>query len=626
MPNVNTVSFGPGLGNADLQAQQLQLQRQQQMADMIRQQSVTPQETQMVSGRAVKNSPWLGVTQIAKALLANKMQSTNDAKQVELGNVASERWGAAIRAAMGSGVSDQPAASGAAPGAPQPAPSAAPPPLTSTPQASMPSGPLAAAPGPLSSDPQSSQPPTPMQAPQQQSQEPAPAPAPGPSTAPTQAAPRGSHFTPQRYAQVLSAYNVSPELGNKLLENLLTPTNEQKNNEALGIGTPEARALEIGERTKKGYIAPTRLGEGAYADAQGVVQGLPTSAPPGFINIKGADGAWSTEKVKGGVDAVAASQAAVLRGKNSQTLAPPDQQVTNPDGTRQPATIASTIDGIGQPPNQGFPPGTALPAPTPGTQSRSEILNQELSKIQARPDSPQKASDLAAIQREIGGAGKVGSMPGIPRGVGAPFGQQQGAELAQTEMSKKWMAQSDANQQAQTTSSYLQNIRGLSERAATGPLSDKLAFANGLLSLVGNERAKDAVTANNLMDKYSNQITARLGAGGLSTDAGRAIISAAYPNSKMSVGAIHDAVDNLVGANEMTKARTLVLAPHANNRDPAAYNQREVAFDQAADPRIWQWKNIKDPVQRRAFAATVMKQDPSFPKRIDALEQIGALK
>ncbi len=79
-----------------------------------------------------------------------------------------------------------------------------------------------------------------------------------------------------------------------------------------------------------------------------------------------------------------------------------------------------------------------------------------------------------------------------------------------------------------------------------------------------------------------------------------------------------------MGANEMVKAKMGVLSPHGNARDPIKYQQKEQVFDANADPRIWQWKSIPDPAQRRAFATSIMKQDPKFVDKIKALEGIGA--
>lgn len=94
--NVNTISFGPMAAMPDLQSQQLQLQRAQQMADMLRRESVTPIEAQTVTGagpaRVVPISPLQGLAKLGQAYFANKMQDANDQKQIDLGAEMKKRY------------------------------------------------------------------------------------------------------------------------------------------------------------------------------------------------------------------------------------------------------------------------------------------------------------------------------------------------------------------------------------------------------------------------------------------------------------------------------------------------------------------------------------------------------
>lgn len=240
-----------------------------------------------------------------------------------------------------------------------------------------------------------------------------------------------------------------------------------------------------------------------------------------------------------------------------------------------------------------------------------------------------------------GAASAPPGYPGAPGGAtpparsgafsaGPPLGMQAGAQAGatnlQNELSKKWTALNDQNTQAATTNSYLQSIKSLAGQAATGSQSDRINYVNGLLSLAGSERATDMVTANNLLDKYSNQIVARLGQGGLGTDAARSILQSAYPNAHMTPQAINEAADNLVGANQMVQAKTRLLQPYANARDAQSYNNLETRFDQNADPRIFQYANISDPAQRQAFAKKLMQQDPKILDKIRNLQSMGAFQ
>jgi hypothetical protein len=103
--NVNTISFGPS--QQDLQAQQLELQKRQQYADTLRAQSMAPIDQQVVSGRVVPNSPWLGLTKLATAYLARKEEDGLSGKQAEIGQEAAKRQAQALRSLAPAGIFDE---------------------------------------------------------------------------------------------------------------------------------------------------------------------------------------------------------------------------------------------------------------------------------------------------------------------------------------------------------------------------------------------------------------------------------------------------------------------------------------------------------------------------------------
>ncbi|WP_321951870.1 hypothetical protein [Paraburkholderia bannensis] len=238
------------------------------------------------------------------------------------------------------------------------------------------------------------------------------------------------------------------------------------------------------------------------------------------------------------------------------------------------------------------------------------------------------ASYVGDILGRAGGAGFGGS-PSAGGGqiyASQPMGASTFAQGQVQQMQSRWNALRDQNASAQTVISQLQNISSLAPSAITGAEADKRAYVNGLLSLVGVPGAQDAKTATDLLDKYSNQIIAKLGQGGLGTDAARSIVSAGNPNAHMTVPAIQEAVRNLSGQYQMTQAKASLLQQYANGNDPSGYNKAETTFDRNADPRIWEYQSIQDPAARQQFAAGVLKQDPKFGQKIQALEQIGALQ
>lgn len=226
----------------------------------------------------------------------------------------------------------------------------------------------------------------------------------------------------------------------------------------------------------------------------------------------------------------------------------------------------------------------------------------------------------------FGAAGATPTGSSGPMAAQAPYGSQTFAQGQVKQMQDRFGTLRDQNAAAQTVISQLQNIASLAPAAITGAEADRRAYMNGLLSLVGVPGAQDAKTATDLLDKYSNQIIAKLGQGGLGTDAARTIVSAGNPNAHMTVPAIQEAVRNLTGQYQMVQAKTALLQRFANGNDPGGYTKTETAFDQNADPRIWEWQAIQDPAQRQQFAAGVLKQDPKFAQKIQSLEKLGALQ
>jgi len=99
MPNVNMINFSANqAGSADLQAQQIALQRRQQLAEMLRSQAMQPSQTQIVSGRAVPISPLETFAKLATAYLSNKTAEGLDQKTLEIGAEQRKRQAEALRA------------------------------------------------------------------------------------------------------------------------------------------------------------------------------------------------------------------------------------------------------------------------------------------------------------------------------------------------------------------------------------------------------------------------------------------------------------------------------------------------------------------------------------------------
>lgn len=478
MPNnVNTISFGPGQSNVDLQAEQATLLRRQKIADMLRDQSMQQDQTQMVSGRAIPTSKWGSMAKLFQAGASAYMQKQDEGKNEQLGQEAAKRSAAALRALAPAGMFDS-------------APSAA----------QAPSDDLMGEPG--------AAPPQPQQ--------------PGPQVDPAMR---------EKWARALTLYQSNPELGGKLIQNLAEVTGNQKDWAAQGVD-PRALGTAMLNKEKAGglvNVAPNNT----VLDAG---TGKPMYAAPDFANGRsntfGPNGAPQIAPMQG--SEVIPQQAGAIEAAKSAAQASQDMVTVNTPQGPQMMTRAQAVQlsnggqqqpgqppappqqppqqsqpPAGAPPNQGFPPGTQMPAPTPGMQSRAEILQQELAAAQA---DPRRAGDIPAIQRELGGAGRVGSMPGIPLQTPAQAAQQVGQVNNQLaiEKSRVEAAQSPEAIAKLTDAQGVVGLTGmarqlLADGKATGSLGgtlrDKVAGAVGVSTKSSQGAAQLAAIGGALVSK-----------------------------------------------------------------------------------------------------------------------------
>jgi hypothetical protein len=363
-----------------------------------------------------------------------------------------------------------------------------------------------------------------------------------------------------------------------------------------GMSPMQIYTAVFGEAAKGAEIS-RRPGEG-YSNALTGEAGMVGKIPEG-ANVTGApgpNGQVSLTPMPGNTGVLANNSAASTAGTNSQT---PTTAYVN----GQPAFSTKGMDV-----NRARAQAAVGPALAENASDLPGILDREL----ANEKDPVAR---AALQRE-----RARITPEQAPGVVT------GANDAQKQLGDRFGALRDTVSTAQTTNSYLDNIKQLSATAATGKFSDKQDFVNAVLSTAGiSEKATDAKTANDLLNKYSNQIVSRLSTGGLGTDAARTILGSAYPNAHMTKDAIVEAVDNIKAVNEMQKAKLSLLSDAGNKRDAAAYQSAEQKFDQIADPRIWQLSNM-DASHAKAFLAKMpddMKAE--LRKRAAALKQMGVL-
>jgi hypothetical protein len=349
----------------DMQTEQQAIERRRKMAEMLQQQALTQDQGQMVSGIYVAPSPFQGAAKLAQALLANKMQSSADTKQAELGQEQAKRLAAALKGLAPAGTFDDVA--------PQ------------------------AAPGQLGSGTFGEV-----------------APSNGAPTIP--ASPRVDDATRQAWARALAAMQINPELGSKLVENAATLTTNQKDMAAMGQDPRLMGALGVAKARSDGIMKMdpnatypdlvTNQRQVAPDFKTGIAGGYGSNGAPQMSRIAGSE---IIPQIAGETKRAEAAGQADFDMVTVNTPAGPvmmtrAQAVSQASTPPQPPTAVATPPAGSGAPNAGFPQGTQLPTPSPSPagSDRLSIMQVELAAIQARPDSdPRKAGDLAAINREI---------------------------------------------------------------------------------------------------------------------------------------------------------------------------------------------------------------------------------
>lgn len=312
-----------------------------------------------------------------------------------------------------------------------------------------------------------------------------------------------------------------------------------------------------------------------------------------------------------------------IQYKDTNPLTNPGIIGTTIGKTLDPATASTPTPAYfnGQPgniPRSQFAGGVDQPPPIPTV---AQPANMPTSSGQA---APLPGGPAPGVQTPAPGA-----QPGMPRGfvpTGPAMGVQGSSDGNVQTVNTHWNQLSNDAANAQTNIGIAQNIKAYADKALTGPQGDKLAAVNGILSIFGQGGQTDLNTATDLLQKNMARLslTSRQSAGG--TDAAGALATAANPHGTMTAAAIKDAADQVIGAQQMALSEQKVLQPYKLSNNVAGYQQAQTQFNQAADPRIWQFANMS-PQQRASFKASMSPADQqAFSSKIRILEGMGAIQ
>ena len=163
-----------------------------------------------------------------------------------------------------------------------------------------------------------------------------------------------------------------------------------------------------------------------------------------------------------------------------------------------------------------------------------------------------------------------------------------------------------------------QNIKKFAPESFTGVGGQRKELAAGILNAVGIPAYEQEKVNTEELAKNS----ALLALAGGNTDAARALAEVATPNKKLNEKAILAIADQMIGIENMKIARAGYLTPVQN--DATQYSQRQLQFNQIADPRIFQEMTAQDVAKLKASMSAV--EQAELTRKIRLARQMGIIK
>lgn len=163
-----------------------------------------------------------------------------------------------------------------------------------------------------------------------------------------------------------------------------------------------------------------------------------------------------------------------------------------------------------------------------------------------------------------------------------------------------------------------QNIKKFAPESFTGVGGQRKELAAGILNAIGIS----AFEAEKVSTEELAKNSALLALAGGNTDAARALAEIATPNKKLNEKAILAIADQMIGIENMKIARAGYLTPVIN--DATQYSQRQLQFNQIADPRIFQEMTAQDVAKLKASMSPA--EQAELTRKIRLARQIGIIR
>jgi hypothetical protein len=313
----------------------------------------------------------------------------------------------------------------------------------------------------------------------------------------------------------------------------------------------------------------------------------------------------------------------IPKEKADQLLQPYLDQTKNPAGIRQflKDKLLSTLDqgtrltamqpsGVGVSTGAGgatvqtgqfgpYAPGQALPGTTFETQipPTTEVV------------SPTGAKQLIGPMSQRGGAPLTTGLGPAQTALLTAGGQTIGTDLQTTQKE---------GAEAPGRIAIFQNIKKFAPDSFTGVGGQRKELAAGILNAVGIPAYEQEKVNTEELAKNS----ALLALAGGNTDAARALAEIATPNKKLNEKAILAIADQMIGIENMKIAKSNYLTPVQG--DATQYGQRQLQFNQIADPRIFQEMTAQDVAKLKASMSAA--EQAELTRKIRLARQMGIIR
>ena len=187
-----------------------------------------------------------------------------------------------------------------------------------------------------------------------------------------------------------------------------------------------------------------------------------------------------------------------------------------------------------------------------------------------------------------------------------------------TTANEDWKQTMDKAQNAPQRIAIFQNIKKLAPESFTGVGGERKALVSGIAQAVGIPVFElEKATTEELVKN-----TKLLALAGGNTDAARQLAEVANPNSKMTVAAIKNVADQMIGVERMNTARYDYLLPF--REDPVNYQKKMAEFTPLMDYRIYQ--TDPDPVEFKKLINSMSASDKADIKiKLELARKLGII-